>query len=111
RRLHGPPVGHRAAEGALPGASPGRGPAPRGRTAGREVMVREEGACRRRGSAPGRPGAERAAAPGGPPRRAAEGAPKDRLGRPTRSTLTPHRRMPDASEVLLHREAVDELHL
>ena len=36
RRRHGPPVGHRAAEGALPGPPRGRGPAARGRTAGRD---------------------------------------------------------------------------
>ena len=71
RRLHGPPVGHGAAEGALPGAPRGRGPAARGRTAGRVVMAAEERPGRGRGGPPGRPGAERAAAPGGPACRAA----------------------------------------
>ena len=61
RRLHGPPVGHGAVEDALPGAPRGRGPAPRGRTAGGVVVAAEERPGRGRGSHPGRPSAERAA--------------------------------------------------
>src|SRR5215831_6789072 len=42
RRLHGPPVGHGAAEDALPGAPRGRSAATPGRTAGRAIVAGEE---------------------------------------------------------------------
>ncbi len=78
---------------ALPGASRGRRPATRGRAAGRAtVAAEEEQRGRRRRRNPGRPRAGRAAAPRGPPRRAAAGFTSRSSARQVaRSSLMPRR--------------------
>src|SRR5262249_37104510 len=90
RGLHGPPVGHGAAEETPPGAPRGRGLAARGQAVGRAAVAREERRGRGRGSPPDRPSAERGAAPGGPACRAAKGtAAGGRTRHPARAALTP----------------------